>query len=145
MPAVVEARVPDLRACAEEPPGIVEGARVATPDLVHDAMRVALDARDTGEHVRRLRRQRHHARAGLAVGGPRLARLKVHVGPAQGQDLAPAAAGQQQGPDCGDSMDRLAGADRRKQTATDREDPPGRRSDLVEADGGPQPVRRSFG
>ena len=47
----------------------------------------ALDARDVREHVRRLRRDRHRARAGLGISEIQFARLQFHVLPAQRQDL----------------------------------------------------------
>ncbi len=70
----------------------------------------ALDAGDVREHLRRLRRDRHRARAGLGISEIQFARLQFYVLPAQRQDLVQPAAGEQQQPDRGNGVDRNAHA-----------------------------------
>ena len=60
---------------------------------------IAFDALDAVEHLLDRRRQRHHARAPLAVAEPQLARRAVDVVPLQGEDFGFTAAGQHQQPD----------------------------------------------
>ena len=67
--------------------------------LAPDDPGIALDPFDAVEHLQDRGRQRHHARAPLAVPEPELARRAVHVVPAQGEDFGLAAAGQHQEPD----------------------------------------------
>ena len=103
--AIVEPRVLQPRALADEIPRVVQVAHRLALDLARDDMRVAGDARHRRQHRRRLRRQRNRPRAGLAIGQPQLVRLEVHLAPAQVQDLALVAPGQQQA-NRRDRMDR---------------------------------------
>ena len=96
VPAIVDAQILEPGALAYHLPGIVQVAHRAAGDLPRDHVRVALHPGDRRQHVRRLRRQRDRPRAGLRIAGADLARLQVHLVPQEVQDLALAAAGQQQ-------------------------------------------------
>ena len=83
------ARPPASRACGSGPRGRSGCASASPPSSPEITCGFPSTARYAGEHPGRFRRERRHARAGLGVFELDLARIEVHVPPAERQDLVP--------------------------------------------------------
>ena len=103
---VVDAHVVEPGPRPHPVPRAGDGGEVRARRLADDDPGVVRHPRDLRQHRVGRGRQRHHARAGLAVAQAKLARGAVHVVPAQRQDLIEPAPGQQQQAQRGDGVGR---------------------------------------
>ncbi|MCY4182403.1 MAG: hypothetical protein OXF43_05885 [Gammaproteobacteria bacterium] len=106
VPEIVNAHVVQARAGADEPPGHVEILVVPTGFLAGEHPGASRHAGQPFQHAPGGRRNRHGPRASLGVAQLNLPGPKVHLVPAQGQNLALAAAGQHQQPECPHNIGR---------------------------------------
>ena len=102
VPEVVDADVVEPRPRPEDLPGVLEVPEWLAHLAARDHPRVAGDPRQVRDDLRAGRREGHQPRPRLAVGKPQLARLEVDVLPAEAENLAPPAAGEDEEPDRGD-------------------------------------------
>ena len=99
VPQIVEAHVVQPGLGPYERPRIVDVLEAGARPPPGDRVRVVLNPGYGIQNVRRRGRQRHHARAGLAVAQPQFARRPVDIVPAQLQHLVASAPCEHQQPD----------------------------------------------
>ena len=96
MAVIVNPHVLESCAIADDVPGIVQIAHRLALDPARDHERIVWNPRDSGKNLHGFRRQGDRPGAGLGIGKAELACRHVHLVPEKIQDLALAAAGQQQ-------------------------------------------------
>ena len=95
----MQAHPSETGALADAVPGVVDVALMRTLLLARNHPWVAGYAGKVLQHLRRRRRQRHDPGTGLRIAQAKLARLEVHVLPAQTENLVSSAPRQHQQPD----------------------------------------------